>query len=77
MTTQNNNDNNQSIEQTELTAQQDRRKFISKFGKLAIATPVALTSLMSPSTSAALTSEQLVRFCQRHPNHRKCNGSGF
>jgi len=30
-----------------------RRKFIEKFGKLAVITPVAVTALMSPSTSAA------------------------
>jgi len=31
----------------------DRRDFISKYGKLAVVTPVAVTTLMSPSTSAA------------------------
>ncbi len=30
-----------------------RRKFIEKFGKLAAITPVAVTALMSPATSAA------------------------
>jgi len=31
----------------------ERRKFIEKFGKLAAITPIAVTALMSPSTSAA------------------------
>lgn len=31
----------------------DRRSFLNKYGKLAVLTPVAVTSLMSPSTSAA------------------------
>jgi len=30
-----------------------RREFIRKYGKLAAITPVAVTALMSPSTSAA------------------------
>ncbi|MEW6989921.1 hypothetical protein AADZ91_04440 [Colwelliaceae bacterium 6441] len=31
----------------------DRRKFLEKFGKLAVVTPLAVTALMSPTTSAA------------------------
>ena len=31
----------------------NRRDFISKYGKLAVITPVAVTTLISPSTSAA------------------------
>jgi hypothetical protein len=31
----------------------DRRKFLEKFGKLAVITPLAVTALMSPTTSAA------------------------
>jgi hypothetical protein len=37
----------------ELTTEQTRRDFLNTFGKLAVVTPVALTLLMSPSTSAA------------------------
>ncbi|WP_034475432.1 hypothetical protein [Aestuariibacter salexigens] len=33
--------------------EQQRRDFIKRFGKLAAITPVAMTTLMSPSTSAA------------------------
>ena len=36
-----------------LSEEQTRRNFLNKFGKLAVVTPVALTALMSPSTSAA------------------------
>lgn len=32
---------------------QTRRDFLNKFGKLAAVTPVAVSALMSPSTSAA------------------------
>ncbi|NMP33594.1 hypothetical protein HII17_18775 [Thalassotalea sp. M1531] len=38
--------NSSSIEST-------RRDFIRKYGKLAAITPIAVTTLMSPSTSAA------------------------
>lgn len=34
----------------------ERRKFLEKFGKLAVVTPLAVTALMSPSTSAAPSS---------------------
>lgn len=40
-------------EQNMENAEQTRRDFLSKFGKLAVITPVAMTALMSPSTSAA------------------------
>lgn len=36
-----------------LSAAQTRRNFMSKFGKLAVITPIAVTALMSPTTSAA------------------------
>lgn len=36
-----------------LQEENTRRNFLTKFGKLAIVTPVALTALMSPTTSAA------------------------
>jgi hypothetical protein len=36
-----------------LDAQETRRNFLTTFGKLAVVTPVALTTLMSPTTSAA------------------------
>lgn len=35
----------------------ERRKFITKYGKLAVVTPVALTALMTPKTSYALSSQ--------------------
>jgi hypothetical protein len=38
---------------TNQAEEQTRRKFLATFGKLAVVTPVALTALMSPSTSAA------------------------
>ena len=31
----------------------ERRKFLEKFGKLALVTPVAVSALMTPATSAA------------------------
>ena len=34
-------------------ADHTRREFLQKFGKLAAVTPIAVTTLMSPSTSAA------------------------
>lgn len=37
----------------EQSTAQTRREFLNKFGKLAVITPVAMTALMSPSTSAA------------------------
>ncbi|WP_448569571.1 hypothetical protein [Thalassotalea ganghwensis] len=43
---------NKTINTVETDLEQ-RRKFLEKFGKLAVITPVALTALMSPSTSAA------------------------
>lgn len=42
-----------SSQQEELSPEQTRRQFIEKFGKLAAVTPVAITALISPSTSAA------------------------
>lgn len=43
---------NHSAKEAELATQQ-RRQFLEKFGKLAMVTPIALTALMSPQTSAA------------------------
>ncbi|KGJ97126.1 hypothetical protein [Thalassotalea sp. ND16A] len=52
----------------ELSEQQIRRQFIAKFGKMAAITPIALTALMSPKTSAAPKSD----FCKKNPWHKKC-----
>jgi hypothetical protein len=46
------NDDNASPSAVENT-EQTRRGFLNTFGKLAMVTPVAMTVLMSPSTSAA------------------------
>lgn len=46
------NDNNNAAD-TVKSADQTRRDFLNTFGKLAMVTPVAMTVLMSPSTSAA------------------------
>ena len=46
------NNDNQTSKKVAMEAQQ-RREFLEKFGKLAMVTPVALTTLMSPQTSAA------------------------
>ena len=46
------NNGNASSERLEST-EQTRRDFLNTFGKLAMVTPVAMTVLMSPSTSAA------------------------
>lgn len=42
-----------SKSQSEASTVSTRRNFINKYGKLAAITPVALTSLVSPATSAA------------------------
>ncbi|WOH36021.1 hypothetical protein RI844_11630 [Thalassotalea fonticola] len=34
-----------------------RRDFIAKFGKLAVITPIAVTALMTPKTSKAMSSD--------------------
>lgn len=52
----------------DITAEQSRRKFLNKFGKLAVVTPVAVSALMSPTTSAAPSSA----WCASRPNHKKC-----
>jgi len=46
---------NESNQQNEslIETSNDRRKFLEKFGKLAVITPIAVTALMSPTTSAA------------------------
>ena len=36
-----------------LEASKERRMFLEKFGKLAVVTPIAVTALLSPATSAA------------------------
>lgn len=46
------NDISESANVVENT-EQTRRNFLNTFGKLAMVTPVAMTVLMSPSTSAA------------------------
>ena len=46
------NKNNSSTTIVENTVQ-TRRDFLNSFGKLAMVTPVAMTVLMSPKTSAA------------------------
>jgi hypothetical protein len=49
----NNSENVQLPENKIDDTEQTRRDFLNKFGKLAMITPVAMTALMSPSTSAA------------------------
>lgn len=69
-------DKTQVVEPQELSHQKTRRNFITKFGKLAIATPVALTALMAPNTSHAINSNA----CKNKPNKPKCqnlNSNGF
>ncbi|QBY03153.1 hypothetical protein E2K93_01660 [Thalassotalea sp. HSM 43] len=66
-------DNNKTQEDALKKASQTRREFIRKFGKLAAVTPVALTTLMSPETSAAPKSNDF--FCDKRPNHPKCNNN--
>lgn len=46
------NDGHASAE-TAKSPEQTRRDFLNTFGKLALVTPVAMTVLMSPKTSAA------------------------
>ncbi|NMP16478.1 hypothetical protein [Thalassotalea sp. Y01] len=64
-------DNNKNLDDAFKTASQTRRDFIMKYGKLAAVTPVGLTILMSPETSAAPKSNAF--FCNKRPNHPKCN----
>jgi hypothetical protein len=45
--------NENHAEATKLSTDQTRRDFLNKFGKLAVITPVAMSVLMTPSTSAA------------------------
>lgn len=52
MTKYNANESNQQNESL-IETSNERRKFLEKFGKLAVVTPLAVTALMSPSTSAA------------------------
>ena len=50
---------NKLNENSELQVQQDnkcRRDFIKKFGKLAVVTPIAVTTLMSTYSSKAMAS---------------------
>ncbi|MDN3652629.1 hypothetical protein QWY77_07620 [Thalassotalea ponticola] len=61
--------NNSNADITE-SAAKTRRDFMKKFGKLAAVTPVALTTLMSPETSAAPKS------CKPNIDNKHCpNGS--
>ncbi len=55
-------------EQQSLTPADTRRMFLSKFGKLAVVTPIALTGLMTPKTSLAVNSNA----CKPNPG----NGNG-
>lgn len=41
------------IQKDEASSENTRRDFMKKYGKLAAITPVALTALISPATSAA------------------------
>ena len=64
--------------QSELSAEQTRRNFLKKYGKLAVVTPVALTALMSPKTSYAINSGAKDKICDKNPNHKHCQTpSGF
>jgi hypothetical protein len=45
--------NENHAEATKVSTDQARRDFLNKFGKLAVITPVAMSVLMTPSTSAA------------------------
>lgn len=45
--------NENHAEATKVSTDQTRRDFLNKFGKLAVITPVAMSVLMTPSTSAA------------------------
>lgn len=65
--------NDTELKATELNeAQQTRRDFMTKYGKLAAVTPVALTALMSPKTSAAPKS------CKPQQGNKHCDGTaGF
>lgn len=70
------NEENVGVESIEQT----RRSFLKKYGKLAVVTPVALTTLMSPKTSHAVNSDAQDRFCDRKPDHKRCQTqapSGF
>ncbi|WOH38998.1 hypothetical protein RI844_07190 [Thalassotalea fonticola] len=49
-----NKDNKNELTKKEVL--NNRREFISKYGKLAIATPIAVTALMTPMTSRAQAS---------------------
>ncbi|QDP00647.1 hypothetical protein [Thalassotalea sp. PS06] len=56
----------------ELTPEQARRQFMKKYGKLAAVTPLAVTALMTPKTSAAPKS------CKPNQDNKHCPpGGGF
>ncbi|TLU64872.1 hypothetical protein FE810_10475 [Thalassotalea litorea] len=66
------NKNNQAQENSkndELTPEQARRQFMKKYGKLAAVTPIAVTALMTPKTSAAPKS------CKEHQGNKHCVNS--
>lgn len=64
--------------QSELSVEQTRRRFLKKYGKLAVVTPVALTTLMTPKTSHAINSGAKDKICDKNPNHKHCRTpSGF
>ncbi len=62
------NEHNIDEKSQQLSPEQTRRKFLNKFGKLAVVTPIAVSALISPTTSAAPSSD----WCAQRPNHRKC-----
>lgn len=42
-----------TTQKTEASSVSTRRDFLNKYGKLAVITPIAVTALVSPATSAA------------------------
>ncbi|WNC71213.1 hypothetical protein RGQ13_13915 [Thalassotalea psychrophila] len=71
-----NNKKNVETDENVDECEQTRRSFLKKYGKLAVVTPVALTTLMSPKTSHAVNSDALAKFCATRPTHHRCR-SGF
>ena len=64
--------------QPDLSPEHTRRSFLKKYGKLAVVTPVALTTLMTPKTSHAINSAAEGKICDKNPDHRHCQTpSGF
>ncbi|TKB44661.1 hypothetical protein [Thalassotalea mangrovi] len=69
----NNKKANDAVDNDELTPEQARRQFIKKYGKLAAVTPLAVTALMTPKTSAAPKS------CRPNQQNKHCppESNGF